>query len=59
MKYTRKTRDIYMLYIDYGYGWDWVATEEDIAEAKRTRRNYKTNQPQYPSKIVKRRIKIK
>lgn len=59
MSYVRKTKDEYVLMTNYGYGdgWEEVLTEETFAEAKQRKREYAENMPQYPYKIVKRRIK--
>lgn len=58
--YIRKTRDEYVLMCDYGYGdgWEEVCTETTCAEAKQRKREYCENMPQYPYKIVKRRVPI-
>ena len=60
MSYTRKTRDEYRLMCNYGYGdgWEEVLTEESYAECKQRKREYQENMPQYPYKIVKRRVPI-
>ncbi len=59
MSYVRKTKDEYVLMTNYGYGdgWEEVLIEETFAEAKQRKREYVENMPQYPYKIVKRRVK--
>ena len=58
--YTRKTKDEYVLQCNYGYGdgWEEVLTEETFAEAKKQKKAYEKNMPQYPYKIMKRRVKL-
>ena len=59
MSYVRKTKDEYVLMTNYGYGdgWEEVLTEETFAEAKQRKKEYIENMPQYPYRIVKRRVK--
>lgn len=58
--YIRKTRDEYRLLCDYGYGdgWEEVLCEDTYAEAKARKREYEENMPQYPYKIVKKRVRL-
>lgn len=60
MAYVRKTKDEYVLQCNYGYGdgWEDVFTEETMKEAKKQKKVYEENMPQYPYKIVKRRVKL-
>lgn len=60
MAYIRKTKDEYQLLCNYGYGdgWEVVLTEETMKEAKERKKEYVGNMPQYPYKIVKKRVKI-
>lgn len=60
MAYQRKTKDEWRLLCNYGYGdgWEEVVTEETYAEIKLRKREYEENMPQYPYKIVKRRVKL-
>lgn len=60
MTYQRKTKDEWRLLCNYGYGdgWEEVVTEETYAEIKLRKREYEENMPQYPYKIVKRRVKL-
>lgn len=60
MAYVRKTKDEYQLLCNYGYGdgWEVVLTEETLKEAKERKKEYVENMPQYPYKIVKKRVKV-
>jgi hypothetical protein len=42
---------------NYGQGWEMVTTEDDPNEAKKRLQEYDENEPQYPHKIVKKRVK--
>lgn len=53
----RKTKDVYEIQQNYGYGWECVCDENDYSSAKRTYKDYIKN-TSYPTKIVKKRIKI-
>jgi hypothetical protein len=57
----RKTRDEYQLHVYYGslHGWEHEVSEDTWREAKERRKEYRENCPQYPCKIVKRRIPLK
>lgn len=61
MAYIRKTKDEYQLLCNYGYGdgWEYVLAEDTLSEAKKRKREYMENMPQYPYKIVKKRVSIK
>lgn len=61
MAYIRKTQDEYQLFCNYGngYGWEYVLAEDTLSEAKQRKREYMDNMPQYPYKIVKKRVPIK
>lgn len=56
--YTRKTRDCWRFYLNYGQGWEHEITEYTFAEMKANRKAYLENCPQYTLKIVKGREKI-
>ena len=58
MEYQRKTEDEYQLWINYGGGWEHEISESTRAEAKAQQKTYRENCPQYPTKIIKRRVKI-
>ena len=56
--YKRKTRDEYEIESNNGYGWDYVCTAEDRADAKQLLKIYRENEPHYDHRIRKRRVKI-
>lgn len=60
MTYTRKTKDEFVLMVNYWYwhGYEEEATEETMKEAKQRKKEYSENCPEYPTKIIKRRIKL-
>lgn len=58
MAYKRKTRDVWELYVDYGYGWEYATAEFTRGEIKQREKEYKENCPQYPVKLVKHRERI-
>lgn len=60
MTYKRKTRDLFdiLQYTGPAYGWEVVNTEETREDGRRSRREYRENQPEYPVKMVKRRERI-
>lgn len=60
MPYQRKTRDVWKLMVNYGYGhgWEHELTEFTIAEARQRLKEYRENCPQYPARIVMAREKI-
>lgn len=57
--YKRKTRDVWELQANYGYGdgWEYVLEEDTLREAKEQLATYKKNVT-YPVRIVKKRVKI-
>ena len=57
MSYMRKTVDVYIVQVLYDreYGYECVAYEDTIGDAKRTQCHYIENEPQYPSRVVKKR----
>ena len=57
MAYTRKTRDIYEVQVNYGYGFDTVTYEETHKDAKEMALCYWENEHR-PVRIIKRREKI-
>lgn len=58
MPYQRKTEDEYQIHQNCGYGWEEVCAESTRKEARERLKEYRENQPEYPVKCVKRRIKI-
>lgn len=60
MKYKRKTQDEYILCVNYGYGhgYEEEVSEDTRAEILKRKKEYLENCPQYPTKIIKKRVKI-
>lgn len=58
MAYTRKTKDIYILMSNYGYGWEEELTEKTREQARQTLKEYRQNTTAQ-HKIIKKRIPIK
>ena len=58
MAYKRKTQDEYQIQQYTGYGWEEVCSEDTFREARERRNEYRENQPEYPVRIVKKRVKI-
>lgn len=57
--YKRKTEDVWELYVDYGSGFEYEFAAYNLDEARQQRKKYRENCPQYPTKIVKKRVPIK
>lgn len=58
MACKRKTRDVWRLYVNYGYGWEYEFEEDSLSEIKKRKKEYRENCPQYPIKVVKGRERI-
>ena len=60
MAYIRKTRDEWQIHQNFGYGhgWEEVCAEDTRKEALARLREYRENQPEYPVKVVLKRIRI-
>ena len=43
MAYVRKTRDVWYIMTNYGYGWECENVELTYADAKRSVREYREN----------------
>lgn len=56
--YTRKTKDVYVLQGNYGCGWESVLEEDKRKDAMERLKEYRENQPQYPHKVIKKRVHI-
>ena len=56
--YQRKTKDIWVIEGNYGYGWDYLCCYENRAEAKADFRAYRENEPQYSHRIKKKRERL-
>ena len=57
MAYIRKTKDVYEIQSNCGYGWDLETTEETYKEARDQLKTYRANLS-YPVRIVKKRERI-
>lgn len=55
--YIRKTRDIFILEQNYGYGWEYVLEEDNRKDILQRKREYIDN-TNYPTRILKKREKI-
>lgn len=53
MKRENKYLYGYKIMVNYGsrHGWEVVTYEDTLKEARQALRDYRVNQPQYPSKI--------
>jgi hypothetical protein len=60
MAYKRKTKDVWYILVNYGYGhgWEHECTEESWADAKAQLKCYRENCPQYPVRARKARERI-
>ena len=56
--YKRKTKDIYIIMSNYGYGWEEELFEATYSEAKQQVKTYKENCKNAQYKIIKKRVKI-
>ena len=56
-KYVRKTVDEWHTQGNYGCGWETVTIDETYAEARQMLRDYNENEPQYPHRIIKKRVR--
>lgn len=54
----RKTRDVYVLMGNYGYGWDELVTYDNYSDAKEDYKTYEENEPEAQHKIVRKREPI-
>lgn len=43
MAYVRKTRDVYLVETNWGYGWDTETAEVTLADAKEQAKTYREN----------------
>lgn len=58
MAYQRKTRDVWYVMVNYGYGWEYETAEFTLREARQRLKEYRENCPQYPCCIEKHRERI-
>jgi hypothetical protein len=56
--YIRKTEDEFRIMGNYGQGFEEVTCEVTRPLARSTIKDYRTNEPGIPFKIVKKRVKI-
>ena len=56
--YKRKTTDEFQIHQLTGQGWEEIGAYDSRKEAKADLKAYRENQPEYPVKLIKRRIKI-
>jgi hypothetical protein len=55
--YKRKTRDVYIIMANYGYGWEEECQADTLPEAKQNLKEYRENGGgQYKLKIKRERI---
>jgi hypothetical protein len=57
MAYKRKTTDEWQIQQHTGYGWEDVCAEDTWKEAKDRLKEYRENQPEYPVRAIKKRVK--
>lgn len=60
MAYKRKTRDEFEIQGYYApeIGWECICTVDTRIEARTQLKDYNMNEPMYPHRIKKRRVKI-
>jgi hypothetical protein len=58
MSYKRKTRDEWQLHVNYGQGWEHEISEDSFREARDRRREYRENCPEYPVRLLCKRVRI-
>ena len=58
MTYQRKTRDYWDIEQLTPQGWEVVNSEETNADRRRSIKEYRDNQPEYPVRSVKHRERI-
>jgi hypothetical protein len=56
MTYKRKTRDEWLIVVNYGFGWERELTAETWKAAQEQLRTYRTNVPKFPVRAVKKRV---
>lgn len=57
MAYVRKTEDEFQIHQETPEGWEEVCAEKTMRAARQTVRDYRENQPEFPVKIVTKRIR--
>ena len=56
--YIRKTKDDYEVQGYYSQDWEAVCSEDTRKEARMRLKEYTENEPQYPHRIVKKRVRL-
>ena len=56
--YIRKTKDVYVLMSNYGYGWEEEVEEDTLKEGKERLKEYRENCKNASYRLVKKRIKL-
>lgn len=56
--YERKTKDVYVLFGDYGNGYEEVLEEDTRAEANEQLKTYRENAPEYSFYVKKKMVPI-
>ena len=56
--YIRKTKDEYEVQGYYSQDWEAVCSEDTRKEARMRLKEYTENEPQYPHRIVKKRVRL-
>lgn len=56
--YQRKTTDEFTIQGNYGQGWEDVTAEDNRREARERLKEYRENEPQYPHRLITRRVKV-
>lgn len=59
MAYVRKTRDLWIIEGNYGYGYEYLCGSYDRAEARDDLRAYRENERGIPFRMRKTRERIK
>ena len=55
--YIRKTIDEWHTQGNYGCGWETVTIDDNYADAKQMLKDYNENEPQYPHRLIKKRVR--
>jgi len=56
-KYVRKTVDEWHTQGEYGCGWETVTIDDNKADAMQMLRDYELNEPEYPHRVIKKRVR--
>lgn len=55
---TTEVQHIVQVNYGHGHGWEDVTGSTDYKEAARDLQSYRKNAPEYPARLIKRRVKI-